>query len=91
MIIDGKAADAQDRRLIDVENPATRQVIAQVPRGGETDVDRAVRAAARAFESWREVPPRDRGRLLMKIADAVEAEIEPIARTVTLGRPAAHC
>ena len=84
MIIDGKAADAQDGRLIDVENPATRQVIAQVPRGGEADVDRAVRAAAKAFESWREVPPRDRGRLLMKIADAVEAEIEPIARTVAL-------
>ena len=84
MIIDGKAADAQDGRLIDVENPATRQVIAQVPRGGEADVDRAVRAAAKAFESWREVPPRDRGRLLMKIADAVEAEIEPIAHTVAL-------
>ena len=84
MIIDGKAADAQDGRLIDVENPATRQVIAQVPRGCEADVDRAVRAAAKAFESWREVPPRDRGRLLMKIADAVEAEIEPIARIVAL-------
>jgi len=84
MIIDGKAADAHDGRLIDVENPATRQVIAQVPRGGEADVDRAVRAAAKAFESWREVPPRDRGRLLMKIADVVEAEVEPIARTVAL-------
>ncbi len=84
MIIDGKAVDAQDGRLIDVENPATRQVIAQVPRGGEADVDRAVKSAAKAFESWREVPPRDRGRLLMKIADVVEAEIEPIARTVAL-------
>ena len=84
MIIDGKAADAHDGRVIDVENPANRQVIAQVPRGGEADVDRAVRAAAKAFETWREVPPRDRGRLLMKIADVVEAEIEPIARTVAM-------
>ena len=84
MIIDGKPVDAQDGRLIDVENPATRQVVAQVPRGGEADVDRAVKSAAKAFETWREVPPRDRGRLLMKIADAVEAEIEPIARTVAL-------
>ena len=84
MIIDGKAADAQDGRLIDVENPANRQVIAQVPRGGEADVDRAVRAAAKAFETWRELAPRDRGRLLMKIADLVEAEIEPIARTVAM-------
>ena len=84
MIIDGKAVDAQDGRVIDVENPANRQVIAQVPRGGEADVDRAVKSAAKAFETWREVPPRDRGRLLMRIADAVEAEIEPIARTVAL-------
>jgi betaine-aldehyde dehydrogenase len=84
MIIGGKSVDAQDGRLIDVENPAKRQVIGQVPRGGEADVDRAVRAAARAFETWRDVAPRERGRLLMKIADAVEAEIEPIARTVAL-------
>jgi len=84
MIIDGEPVDAQDGRLIDVENPAKRQVIAQVPRGGEADVDRAVQSAAKAFDTWREVPPRERGRLLMKIADAVEAEIEPIARTVAL-------
>jgi betaine-aldehyde dehydrogenase len=84
MIIDGKPADAQDGRLIDVENPATRQVIGQVPRGGPADVDRAVRVAAIAFETWREVAPRERGRLLTKIGDAVEAEIEPIARTVAL-------
>jgi betaine-aldehyde dehydrogenase len=84
MIIGGKSVDAQDGRLIDVENPAKRQVIGQVPRGGEADVDRAVKAAARAFETWREVAPRERGRLLMKIADAVEAEIEPIARIVAL-------
>ena len=82
MIIDGTAVDAHDGRVIDVENPATRQVIAQVPRGGEADVDRAVQSAARAFVSWREVAPRDRGRLLMKIADVLEAEIEPIARIV---------
>src|SRR5688572_21456719 len=84
MIIDGKSVDAQDGRLIDVENPAKRQVIGQVPRGGAADVDRAVRAAAKAFETWRAVAPRERGRLLMKIADAVESEVEPIARTVAL-------
>jgi acyl-CoA reductase-like NAD-dependent aldehyde dehydrogenase len=84
MIIDGKSVDAHDGRLIDVENPAKRQVIGQVPRGGDADVDRAVKAAAKAFETWREVAPRERGRLLMKIADAGEAEVEPIARIVAL-------
>ena len=84
MLVDGQAADAQDGRVIDIENPANRRVIAQVPRGGEADVDRAVGAAARAFDTWRLVPARDRGRLLMRIADAVEAETESIARTVAL-------
>ena len=84
MLVDGQAADADDGRVIDIENPATRCIIAQVPRAGDADVDRAVRAAARAFESWRLVPARDRGRLLSRIADAVEAETESIARTVAL-------
>jgi betaine-aldehyde dehydrogenase len=84
MLIDGKPADAQDGRVIDVENPANKSVIAQVPRGDEADVERAVAAAARVFETWRNVPPRDRGRLLLKIADAVEADVESIARTVAL-------
>src|SRR5687767_2389553 len=84
MLIDGKPTDALDGRVIDVENPATKSVVAQVPRGHEPDVERAVAAAARAFETWRNVPPRDRGRLLLKIADAVEAEVESIAQTVAL-------
>src|SRR5687767_13433882 len=44
MLIDGKPAEAQDGRVIDIENPATRRPIAQVPRGGEADVDAAVQA-----------------------------------------------
>ncbi|MGH9256356.1 MAG: aldehyde dehydrogenase family protein [Vicinamibacterales bacterium] len=84
MLIDGQAVEAADGRLIDIENPATRTVVAQVPRGGAADVDRAVRAAASAFESWRRVPARERGRLLLRIADAVEADVESIARIVAL-------
>src|SRR5262245_1936924 len=84
MLIDGQAADAQDGRLIDVENPANRSRIAQVPRACEADVDRAVVAAARAFDAWRSVPPRERGRLLVRIGDAVEAETETIARMLAL-------
>jgi betaine-aldehyde dehydrogenase len=84
MLIDGQPADAHDGRVIDVENPANRRRIAQVPRGSEADVDRAVGAAARAFETWRLVPPRERGRLLLRIADAVDAETDAIARIVAL-------
>ncbi len=82
MLVDGKWQASADGRFLPVENPAKRQVIAEVPRAGAADVDRAVRAAAKAFESWKRVAPRERGRLLMKIADAIEAESEPLARLI---------
>jgi acyl-CoA reductase-like NAD-dependent aldehyde dehydrogenase len=55
-----------------------------VPRASEVDVDKAVCAASAAFDRWRSVPARDRGRMLLRIADAVEAEAESIARTLAL-------
>jgi betaine-aldehyde dehydrogenase len=84
MIIGGRRVESSDRRFIDIENPSNRTLIAEVPRGTETDADAAVRAAAAAFELWKNVAPRDRGRMLLKIADAVEADLEPIARIVAL-------
>jgi betaine-aldehyde dehydrogenase len=84
MLIGGKAVESADGRYIDIENPATRAVMAQVPRGGEADIDSAVRAAAAAFVEWKRVTPKDRGRMLLRIADLVEAETESIARTVAL-------
>jgi betaine-aldehyde dehydrogenase len=84
MLVNGKPAQSSDGRYIDIENPANRSVIGEVPRATDADVDTAVRAAAAAFASWRMVAPRERGRLLLRIADAVEAEVESIARTVAL-------
>jgi betaine-aldehyde dehydrogenase len=84
MVIDGQAVESADGRSIDIENPADRTTIGQVPRANEADVDAAVRSAAAAFEGWRQVAPRDRGRLLAKIADAVEAERDSIARALAL-------
>jgi betaine-aldehyde dehydrogenase len=84
MLIDGKAVASSDGRFIDIENPSNRTAIAQVPRGTEADVDTAVRAAAKAFEQWKRVSPKDRGRMLLRIADLVEAETESLARTVAL-------
>ena len=84
MLVDGKRVEAADGRVIDIENPATRSVIGRVPRGGDADVDQAVRAAARAFNEWRLVPARERGQRLLRIADAAEKELEAIARTVAL-------
>src|SRR6185295_8865073 len=84
MLIDGKLIESADGRHIDIENPADRTIVAQVPRAGDADVEAAVRAAAAAFDTWKRVTPKDRGRMLLRIADAVEAETEALARTVAL-------
>ena len=84
MLIGGAWVDAAGGAVIAIENPATRRSIGEVPQGGAEDVERAVAAATRAFESWRRVPPRDRGRLLTRIADAMEARTEEFARLVAL-------
>jgi betaine-aldehyde dehydrogenase len=80
MLVDGAWVGSADGRFLVVENPGDRSVIAEVPRGGTEDVDRAVRAAARAFESWKRVAPRDRGKLLLRIADVMEGRSEELTR-----------
>lgn len=80
MLIDGAWVDSASGQTITVENPAKRKPIAEVPRGNADDVDRAVAAAHRAFPAWSRVVPRDRGRMLLKIAEAFEARLEEIAR-----------
>jgi acyl-CoA reductase-like NAD-dependent aldehyde dehydrogenase len=80
MLIGGGWVDSVSGRVLPVENPANREVITHIPRADVVDVNLAVQAARAAFESWRSVPPRDRGRMLLRIADALEQNLEPIAR-----------
>ena len=82
MLLDGDFVDSASGETIPVQNPANRGVFAHVPRAGAEDVDRAVKAAEGAFAAWRDVPPRERGRMLLRIADAVEARTEDFARTI---------
>ena len=84
MLINGSPVESADGQYIEIESPAKRTVIGEVPRASEADVDKAAGAAAAAFATWRSVPARDRGRMLLRIADAVEHETEPIARTLAL-------
>jgi acyl-CoA reductase-like NAD-dependent aldehyde dehydrogenase len=84
MLIDGSWVDSLSGVTLTVENPAKRNPIATIPRGDAADVASAVKAAARAFPAWSKVAPRDRGRLLLRIADKMEAEVEGIARTIAL-------
>src|SRR5246127_4390412 len=75
----GPAASGE---TITVENPARRKPLGEVPRGRAEDVTRAVAAAAKAFPGWAKIPPRDRGRLLLRIGEALEARVEELARTI---------
>jgi acyl-CoA reductase-like NAD-dependent aldehyde dehydrogenase len=84
MLIDGAWVDSMSGALLTVENPAKRQPIAEIPRGDAADVNSAVEAAAKAFPAWSRVVPRDRGRLLLRIAEAMEARAEEIAHTIAL-------
>ncbi|TDW70111.1 aldehyde dehydrogenase family protein [Kribbella pratensis] len=63
----------------DVLNPATEKVIRTIELAGEAEADAAIAKAAKAFETWRNVNPADRGRLLRRFADAVDADLENLA------------
>jgi aminobutyraldehyde dehydrogenase len=63
-----------------VFNPALGRVLVEIREASEAQVDAAVRAADIAFESWSQTPPKDRASLLLKLADAIEAHGEELAR-----------
>ncbi len=71
-----------------VVEPATGRAMAEIPEATPEDVDRAVERAAAAFPAWRDVAPADRARLLLRLADAVETELEDLA--VLEARNAGH-
>lgn len=93
MLINGEWVAAKSGKTFDVVNPATEEVIAQVPEGDKADVDAAVKAARKAFESgpWPTMTPSDRGRLVHKIGDLVLDRLEELAEIESLdnGKPVA--
>ncbi|MFI5225246.1 MAG: gamma-aminobutyraldehyde dehydrogenase, partial [Candidatus Limnocylindrales bacterium] len=78
--IDGAWVDSAGGQTLAVENPADGQVIANVPASSDEDVDRAVNAAAKAFETWQHTTPQDRSLMLLKLADGIEARADEIGR-----------
>ncbi|HWB08127.1 MAG TPA: aldehyde dehydrogenase family protein [Pirellulales bacterium] len=89
--IDGKWVPAASGKTFETINPATEEVIAQVAEGDAEDVDAAVAAARDALENgpWSKMDARDRGRLLYKLADLMEEELDDLAALETLdnGKP----
>src|SRR5882724_1111202 len=74
--IGGQWIPAQSGKTFDTINPATEEVIASVAEGDAADIDLAVKAARKAFETgdWPKMDARDRGRLIYKLADLIEEE-----------------
>jgi 1-pyrroline dehydrogenase len=79
--IGGQWVASADGRTLAVENPATGEVIANVQASGPEDVDRAVSAAAKAYDGgWRDSTPQDRSLMLLRLADAIEARADELGR-----------
>ena len=76
--VDGEYVEARSEERLDVHDPTTGEVYATAPVSGPEDVDAAVQAAARAFETWRETTPAERQRALLRIADAIDEHAEEL-------------
>src|SRR5437868_3863888 len=91
LLINGEWVDGS--RKFDTNNPATGEVLTQIVEAAPDDVDRAVKAARHAFEDrtgpWHKMSARERGRLLWRLADLVEKNIDELAELETLdnGKP----
>jgi len=77
-VIDAELVGSIDGQTYDVLDPSTGEVYGTAPMSGQADVDRAMAAAARAFETWRDTTPSERQRALLRLADAIEARAEEI-------------
>lgn len=91
LFIGGQWVDAASGKTFPVYNPATREVIAHTAEGDKEDIDRAVQAARRAFESgpWPSLTPSERGRMVWKLGDLVLEHLEELAELESLdnGKP----
>jgi len=92
LYIDGEFVDGVGRASSEVINPATGQAIAQLPHAGREDLDRALAAASRAFESWKKSSPMERSRILRRVAELSRERASAIGRNITLdmGKPVAE-
>jgi phenylacetaldehyde dehydrogenase len=89
LFIDNKYVEAASGETFDTVDPSTGAMITQVASAGTEDIDRAVASSAKAFETWRRSRPADRERLLFRLADLIEENLEELAQLESLdnGKP----
>ncbi|GGR99016.1 aldehyde dehydrogenase [Streptomyces humidus] len=89
LFIDGEFTEAADGRVFKTVSPSTEEVLSEIARAGEADVDRAVRAARKAFEKWSALPGAERAKYLFRIARLIQERSRELAVLETLdnGKP----
>src|SRR6202167_250055 len=91
LFINGQWVDAASGKTFETPNPATGETLARVAEGGAEDVDRAVRAARKAFDEgpWGSITPSERGRIIWRIGDLILEHAEELAQLESLdnGKP----
>ena len=91
MLIDGRWVNAQSGKTFPTYDPATGEVLAHVTEGDKADIDLAVQAARKAFEEgpWRTMTSSDRGKIIWRLADLLESNLEEFAQLESLdnGKP----
>ncbi|MEV6549396.1 aldehyde dehydrogenase family protein [Streptomyces sp. NPDC051597] len=89
LFIDGEFVDAADGKVFKTVSPSSEEVLSEVAQAGGADVDRAVKAARRAFEKWSALPGRERAKYLFRIARIIQERSRELAVLETLdnGKP----
>ncbi len=84
LFIDEKFVDAESGETMATLNPHDNSEIAQIALAGKADIDKAIRAAQKAYPKWSRLAAMDRGRILLKLADLIEANAEQLAMLESL-------
>ncbi|MEY2248958.1 aldehyde dehydrogenase family protein [Streptomyces sp. BF23-18] len=89
LFIDGEFAEAAEGKVFKTVSPSTEEVLSEIARAGEADVDRAVKAARKAFQKWSALPGSERAKYLFRIARIIQERSRELAVLETLdnGKP----
>ena len=83
LLIGGQFVESKTREWRDVINPATQEVLARVPMCGADEIDQAVKSAAAAYKTWKNVPIGQRARIMLKLQELIRRDIKKLAAVLT--------
>src|SRR5260221_11838434 len=83
LLVNGAFVESKAKQWRDVVNPATQEVLARVPMCDASEVGEAVKAAADAFKTWRNVPIGQGARIMLKLPEPIRRALKKMAGTIT--------